>query len=84
MNRILLRIVLLLVYLGVLAYILYPSGSSLTDPDGLRWLLTMGGTLLIIVVLFLLLRYRQRRREKYSYGYYDEAQPTDKSDQPEG
>lgn len=72
MNRIYLRIVLLLVYLGVLGYFLYPTGASFGSEATYRWLLTMGGTLGVIVLLFLLLRYRQRRRERYDYGYYDQ------------
>lgn len=80
MNRIYLRILLLVLYLGVLAYFLYPTGSSLTDSEGLRWLLTMGGTLLVILILFLLLRYRLRRRERYTYGYYEEDKQERKED----
>ena len=76
MNRLYLRILLLIAYLGVIAYVLYPTGSRLSDEEGLRWLLTMGGTLLI---LFLLLRYRKQRRERYTYGYYDDQEQEGKS-----
>ena len=79
MNRLYLRILLLIAYLGVIAYVLYPTGSRLSDEEGLRWLLTMGGTLLIILVLFLLLRYRKQRRECYTYGYYDDQEQQGKS-----
>ena len=79
MNRIYLRILLLIAYLGVIAYVLYPTGSRLSDEEGLRWLLTMGGTLLIILVLFLLLRYRKQRREHYTYGYYNDQEQNGKS-----
>ena len=79
MNRIYLRILLLIAYLGVIAYVLYPTGSRLSDEEGLRWLLTMGGTLLIILVLFLLLHYRKQRRERYTYGYYDDQEQEGKS-----
>ena len=73
MNRLYLRILLLI------AYVLYPTGSRLSDEEGLRWLLTMGGTLLIILILFLLLRYRKQRRERYTYGYYDDQEQEGKS-----
>ena len=79
MNRLYLRILLLIAYLGVIAYVLYPTGSHLSDEEGLRWLLTMGGTLLIILVLFLLLRYSKQRRERYTYGYYDDQEQESKS-----
>lgn len=72
MNRITVRILFLLLYLGAVGYFLYPSGASIGEGEGLRWLLTMGGTLLVILLLFLLLRYRQRRRDRYTYGYYEE------------
>ena len=79
MNRLYLRILLLIAYIGVIAYVLYPPVTRLRDAEGLRWLLTMGGTLLIILVLFLLLRYRKQRRERYTYGYYDDQEQDGKS-----
>lgn len=77
MNRIYLRIALLGLYLALLGYILYPTGASLSEGEGLRWLLTMGGTLVVILLLFFLLRYRFRRGQRYTYGYYkdDEKSP---------
>ena len=70
MRRIYTRIFLLLLYVVILGYVLYPRGASLGEGEGLRWLLVMGGSLLLVLVLFLLLRYREKKRESYDYGYY--------------
>ncbi len=70
MRRIYTRILLLLLYVVILGYVLYPRGASLGEGEGLRWLLVMGGSLLLVLVLFLLLRYREKKRESYDYGYY--------------
>ena len=70
MRRIYTRILLLLLNVVVLGYVLYPRGASLGEGEGLRWLLVMGSSLLLVVLLFLLLRYREKNRESYDYGYY--------------
>ena len=70
MRRIYTRILLLLLYVVVLGYVLYPRGASLGEGEGLRWLLVMGGSLLLVLVLFFLLCYREKKRESYDYGYY--------------
>ena len=41
MRRIYTRILLLLLYVVILGYVLYPRGASLREGEGLRWLLVM-------------------------------------------
>ena len=83
MKRIQIRLAHLLLYIAVLGYFFYPTGSSPFEGEGLRWTLTFCGAGLVLAVLYLILRYRERRRSQYDYGYYPKDKGEDKKEDKE-
>lgn len=81
MKRIQIRLALLLLYIAVLGYFFYPTGSSPFEGEGLRWTLTFCGAGFVLAVLYLILRYRERRRSQY--GYYPKDKEEDKKEDKE-